>query len=34
MNENLLKFTRNLFLNYDVQFESERMDSQLLVIAK
>jgi hypothetical protein len=34
MNENLLKFTRNLFLKYDVQFESERLDSQLPVIAK
>jgi hypothetical protein len=27
----LLKWTRDLFLKYDVQFESERLDSQLLV---
>jgi hypothetical protein len=30
----LLKCTRNLFLKYNVQFESERMDSQLPVIAR
>jgi hypothetical protein len=30
----LLKCTRNLFQKYDVQFESERLDSQLPVIAK
>jgi len=30
----LLKCTHNLFLKYDVQFESEHLDSQLPVIAK
>ena len=30
----LLKCTRNLFLKYDAQFESEHLDSQLPVIAK
>jgi len=30
----LLKCTRNLFLKYDVEFKSERMGSQLSVIAK
>ena len=30
----LLKCTRNLFLKYDVQFESEHLDSQLPAIAK
>ena len=30
----LLKCTRNLFLKYDVQFKSERLDSQLPVTAK
>ena len=30
----LLKCTHNLFLKYDVQFEFERLDSQLPVIAK
>ena len=30
----LLKCTRNLFLKYDVQFESELLDSQLPAIAK
>ena len=29
-----LKCTRNLFLKYDVQFEYERLDSQLPVTAK
>jgi hypothetical protein len=30
----LLKCTHNLFVKYDVKFESERLDSQLPVIAK
>jgi hypothetical protein len=30
----LLKYTRNPFLKYDVQFESEHLDNQLPVIAK
>ena len=30
----LLKCTRNLFLKYDVHFESELLDSQLPAIAK
>jgi hypothetical protein len=30
----LLKYTRNLFLKYDVQFESKGFGSQLPVIAK
>jgi hypothetical protein len=30
----LLKCTRDLFLKYDVQFETEQMESQLPVIAK
>ena len=30
----LIKCTRNLFLKYDVHFESEHVDSQLLVITK
>jgi hypothetical protein len=30
----LLKCTRNLFLKYDVQFESEHLDSQLRPIVK
>ena len=30
----LLKCTHNLFLKYDVEFESEHMGSQLTVIAK
>jgi hypothetical protein len=30
----LLKCTHNLFLKYDVQFESECLDSRLSVIAK
>jgi hypothetical protein len=30
----LLKCTRNLFLKYDVQFESEHLDSRLPIIAK